>query len=53
MLRRALAKTWSWIDDRAGVSGVMGPLAKHVVPRDARWWYVFGSATLCCFVIQT
>jgi ubiquinol-cytochrome c reductase cytochrome b subunit len=47
-----LKKAWSWIDDRIGISDVFMPLLKHVVPRDARWWYVFGSATLCAFIIQ-
>jgi ubiquinol-cytochrome c reductase cytochrome b subunit len=50
-------RTWpgnvaSWIDDRLGVSKALGPIMKHHVPRDAKWWYVFGSATLAAFIIQ-
>ena len=41
-----------WIDDRSGFSDVVMPMLRHVVPSDARWWYVFGSATLCAFVVQ-
>ena len=47
-----LAKTWEWIDDRSGYSEYVLPLLKHIVPRDARWWYVFGSATLTAFIVQ-
>jgi ubiquinol-cytochrome c reductase cytochrome b subunit len=41
-----------WIEDRTGVSKVLGPIMKHHVPADAKWWYVFGSATLLAFVVQ-
>jgi ubiquinol-cytochrome c reductase cytochrome b subunit len=47
-----LVKTWEWIDDRSGYSEYVLPLLKHIVPRDARWWYVFGSATLTAFLVQ-
>ena len=52
MLKRIIKKTWGWIDDRTGVSEFIGPLAKHLVPRDAKWWYVFGSATMMALMVQ-
>jgi ubiquinol-cytochrome c reductase cytochrome b subunit len=52
MLPRSLRKLWDWIDDRTGASAVLGPMAKHLVPRDAKWWYVFGSATMLAFIVQ-
>ncbi|MGA2232170.1 MAG: cytochrome b N-terminal domain-containing protein [Tepidisphaeraceae bacterium] len=52
MLKSTLISVWRFIDDRIGLSQTVGPLMKHIVPRDARWWYVFGSAALCCFIMQ-
>jgi ubiquinol-cytochrome c reductase cytochrome b subunit len=31
---------------------MIGKTARHLVPPDAKWWYVFGSATLCAFMVQ-
>ncbi len=43
---------WDWVDDRLGISELIGPAMKHLVPHDAGWWYVFGSATLVAFIVQ-
>jgi len=51
-MKRLLEKTWALLDDRLGIGATLGPIMRHPVPRGARWWYVFGSATLCAFVIQ-
>lgn len=52
MIKRLLKTAWETIDDRIGISSLIGPVLKHPVPQGARWWYVFGSATLFAFVIQ-
>lgn len=43
---------WRWFDDRSGITENLAPLIKHPVPPRARWAYVFGSATLFCFILQ-
>jgi ubiquinol-cytochrome c reductase cytochrome b subunit len=52
MLRRIFNRVRDWVDDRTGLPKVIGETARHLVPADAKWWYVFGSATLCAFMIQ-
>jgi ubiquinol-cytochrome c reductase cytochrome b subunit len=51
MLRK-VQQLWEWVDDRVGFTETFGPMVTHLVPKEARWWYVFGSATLFAFVIQ-
>jgi len=47
-----LRRAWDALDDRLGISKVMLPVLRHPVPPDARWYYVFGSATLFAFLVQ-
>jgi ubiquinol-cytochrome c reductase cytochrome b subunit len=49
----ALRAIGDWLEQRLGLGGPLAEVATHAVPRDtASWWYVFGSATLVCFVVQ-
>src|SRR6266404_5449473 len=48
-----LRKVARWIDARVHVSALYASTAGHTVPASAAsWFYVFGSGTLLCFVIQ-
>lgn len=48
-----LRKTAVWLDDRLHLTALYASTAGHEVPASAgSWWYVFGSATLLCFIIQ-
>ncbi|HEX3743603.1 MAG TPA: cytochrome b N-terminal domain-containing protein [Bryobacteraceae bacterium] len=49
---RILRTVWEWFDARTDASKMIGPIAKHPVPRNTGWMYVFGSATLFAFLIQ-
>jgi ubiquinol-cytochrome c reductase cytochrome b subunit len=49
----ALRKAAVWLDDRLHLTALYSSTAGHEVPASAgSWFYVFGSATLLCFVIQ-
>ena len=48
-----LRKTAVWLDDRLHLTALYASTAGHEVPASAgSWFYVFGSATLLCFIIQ-
>jgi len=50
---QTLRALYAWIDQRLGVGSAFAATAGHLVPANAgSWFYVFGSATLLCFVIQ-
>ncbi|HJT86502.1 MAG TPA: cytochrome bc complex cytochrome b subunit, partial [Bryobacteraceae bacterium] len=49
---KLLKRAWSWFDDRTGLSETLGPVARHPVPPNTGWKYVFGSAILFAFVLQ-
>ena len=43
----------SWIDERLQFTRLYAATAGHMIPSgSASWWYVLGSATLVCFVLQ-
>ncbi|HEX3856525.1 MAG TPA: cytochrome b N-terminal domain-containing protein [Verrucomicrobiae bacterium] len=52
MFKRIFHRVRDWVDDRTGLPEMIGKTARHLVPPDAKWWYVFGSATLCAFMVQ-
>src|SRR3954467_5995418 len=48
-----LRKAAVWLDDRLHLTALYASTAGHEVPASAgSWFYVFGSATLLCFMIQ-
>jgi ubiquinol-cytochrome c reductase cytochrome b subunit len=47
-----LRRTLDVVEDRLGLVKLIAPIMSHPVPRGARWWYVFGSATMLAFIVQ-
>jgi ubiquinol-cytochrome c reductase cytochrome b subunit len=49
----ALNNVYAWFDKRLHVTELFEHTAGHPIPKSsASWFYVFGSATLLCFMIQ-
>ena len=49
----ALRNIGHWLEARLQLTALYEGSAGHAIPRrSASWWYVFGSATLVCFVLQ-
>ncbi len=52
-LTNAARGVFLWVDDRLHLAKLYESTAGHHVPQSASsWFYVFGSATLLCFMIQ-
>src|SRR5262249_59514076 len=51
-MKRLIVASWRWVDDRLGVSALIGPRLEHLVPPDARWGDVFGRPNLLAFILQ-
>ena len=47
-----LGRIGGWFEKRLDLKETVWPMLRHPVPSGARWWYVFGSATLTLFVLQ-
>lgn len=47
-----LLRVGQWFEERLDLEDSLLPMLRHPVPSGAKWWYVFGSATLTLFVLQ-
>ena len=45
-----LARVGGWFEQRLDLKETLWPILRHPVPSGAKWWYVFGSATLTLFI---
>src|SRR5262249_24646338 len=52
MIGRIFKSVVGTLEDRTGLGKMIGGVMKHPVPKGARWWYGFGSATLLTFIVQ-
>ena len=49
---RWITRTTVWFEQRLKLKAIWDATGGHLVPPDAKWWYVFGSGTLMFFMIQ-
>ncbi|GIW81185.1 MAG: hypothetical protein KatS3mg105_2992 [Gemmatales bacterium] len=49
---KRLSALAQWFESRLGIWEMFKRPLLHPVPKNAKWWYVFGSATLTCLVLQ-
>lgn len=47
-----LLKPFVAFEDRTGIWKLAKPIIQHPIPPGTGWAYVFGSATLTCFIVQ-
>jgi len=52
IIRKLLTQAIDAFEERTGLIKFFGDMARHPVPPDTGWWYVFGSAVLVCFIMQ-
>ena len=41
-----------WLEERTSLAAGLGPIARHPVPPDAGWLFVFGSGAAVAFILQ-
>ncbi|MGB0009172.1 MAG: cytochrome b N-terminal domain-containing protein [Candidatus Sulfotelmatobacter sp.] len=51
-MARLIRDAVAWFESRTGLIAKLKPLLEHPVPKQSKWAYVFGSATLFSFVLQ-
>ena len=49
---KLLRSSYDWLEDRTGLVAKLKPVLEHSVPKESKWAYVFGSATLFSFILQ-
>ncbi|MCG8474216.1 MAG: cytochrome b N-terminal domain-containing protein [Cytophagales bacterium] len=51
-MKKKARKILNWLEDRTGLYALFRPAMNHLVPPGAKWFYVFGSATMFCLILQ-
>ena len=51
-LFQLIREVTDWFEERTGLISKIKPILEHPVPKESKWAYVFGSATLFSFILQ-